>query len=60
MHRAILRAQNQATIGKPFLQIFLQTVQDYSVPLSRDKTVQPHHPNNQRVLGNTKIKHKAR
>jgi len=59
MHGAILRAQNHATIGKPFLQIFLQTVWDYSDPLSQHKTVQPRHPNNQRVLGNTKLKHKA-
>jgi hypothetical protein len=60
MHTAILRAQNHATIGKPFLQIFLQPVWDYSAPLSRHKDVQPRHANNQRVHGNTKIKHKAR
>lgn len=60
MQRAILRAQNHATTGKPFLKIFLQTVRDYSAPPSRHKTVQPRHPNDQRVLGNIKIKHKAR
>jgi len=28
--------------------------------MSQHKTLQPHHPNKQKVLANTKIKHKAR